>query len=36
MDVTHGPVAGFAVGFFGPLGSILYTATLLLTDISLM
>jgi len=36
MDGTHGPVANFAVGFSGALGTILCTATLLLTDISLM
>jgi len=36
MDGTHGPVAGFAVGFSGPLGTALCTATLLLTDSSLM
>ena len=36
MDVTHGRVAGLSVGFSGPLGTILCTATLLLIDISLM
>jgi len=33
MDVTHGPVAGFAVGFSGPLYTILCTDTMQLTDI---